>query len=414
LSGVLKIKLTDAQWEFGSTAATHPLFVAGYGSGKSHAAICRLLKLKRDYPNLNVAYYLPTYDLINTIGFPRFSEMLTTLKTPHVLNKSDKTITVGRGQIIFRTMDNPERIVGYEVADSCVDELDTLPTDKARDVWNKIVARNRQKKWDGKANTIGVATTPEGYRFVHDMWVKNPKPGYEVIRASTDSNAANLPADYIDNLRSIYPPALLDAYLEGKFVNLTSGTVYRDFDRTRCNSAEKIKQQEPLFIGQDFNVGQMASVVFVRRPNGLHAVAEITGVYDTPELCRILKERYSDHQIFIYPDASGGSRKTVDASVSDISLLQQAGFQIRANKSNPAVKDRVNATNIAFSKAVLWVNTVECTQVTSSLEQQAYGKNGEPDKTSGYDHTNDAFSYPVAFEYPVHVQIIITGIGSAM
>lgn len=406
MSGVLDIQLTPQQFDFTDTVKPYPLFVGGYGSGKSHAAICRLIAKKLKYQAQNVAYYLPTYDLISTIGFPRFSEMLAYMQIPHTLNKSDKTITIGKGQIIFRTMDNPERIIGYEVADSCIDELDTLPTEKARNVWNKIIARNRQKKRDGSPNTIGVATTPEGFRFVHEMWVKNPKEGYQVIRASTESNSRNLPAGYIDSLKAIYPEQLLSAYLEGHFVNLTSGTVYRDFDRYRCNSAETIKEKEPLFIGQDFNVGEMASVVFVQRPDGHHAVSELVGVYDTPELVRVLKERYEGHKLFLYPDASGGSRKTVDASLSDITLLQQAGFSIRANKSNPAVKDRINSVNIAFSKSLMWVNSTNCPHVAASLEQQAYGKNGEPDKASGHDHLNDAFGYVAAQEYPVRKPII--------
>ncbi len=405
MSAALEIELTDEQFEFASSQESHPLFVGGYGSGKSHAAICRIIALKLHYPNLNVAYYLPTYDLISTIGFPRFSEMLALMEIHHVLNKSEKTITVGKGQIIFRTMDNPERIIGYEVADSCVDELDTLPTEKARSVWNKIVARNRQKKLDGEANTIGVATTPEGYRFVYDMWVKNKKDGYQVIRASTESNSKNLPDGYVDSLKAIYPEALLSAYLEGHFCNLTSGTVYRDYDRHRCDSKEYIKPLEPLFIGQDFNVGEMASAIFVRRPDGLHAVKEITGVYDTPELVKILHERYQapddHHPIYMYPDASGGSRKTVDASKTDISLLSLAGFNIQADKKNPAVKDRIISTNIAFAKGYVKVNAMNCPQTAATLEQQAYGKNGEPDKAGGLDHLNDAFSYCVSYEYPI-------------
>jgi hypothetical protein len=85
------------------------------------------------------------------------------------------------------------------------DELDTLKTDKARDVWNKIIARNRQKKPDGSLNTVGVATTPEGFRFVYDRWKKNPAPGYRLIKATTMSNAANLPDGYIDSLRQLSP-----------------------------------------------------------------------------------------------------------------------------------------------------------------------------------------------------------------
>jgi hypothetical protein len=68
-------------------------------------------------------------------------------------------------------MEQPQRIVGYEVAHSLVDEIDIMAADKARDAWNKIIARNRQKC--GMPNTVGVATTPEGFKFVYDRWKKH-------------------------------------------------------------------------------------------------------------------------------------------------------------------------------------------------------------------------------------------------
>lgn len=392
--------LTPSQRAFATSKAPFPSFIGGFGSGKTAAAIARAMSLKTHFKTCDIAYYLPTYPLVEDIAFRRFPELCERKGWAYKLNKASSFIEFpGSGRVVFRTMENPERIVGYEVAHSILDELDTLPTEKARNVWNKVIARNRQKCSMG--NTVAVATTPEGFRFVHERWVKNPAPGYVMFQARTMDNVANLPADYIDNLRNSYPPSLLDAYLDGKFVNLTSGTVYRDFDRHRCDSSETIKDKEPLFIGQDFNVGEMSSVIFVRRENGFHAVAEIMGVYDTPELCRVLKERYSNHRMYVYPDASGSHRKSVDASKSDISLLQQAGAIIRVKSINPGVKDRINAMNIAFSQAKLWVNTRACPSTTANLEQQAYGKNGEPDKSGGHDHSNDAAGYVVAYEMPV-------------
>ena len=38
-----------------------------------------------------------------------------------------------------------------------------------------------------------------------------------------------------------------------------------------------IKSVEPLFVGQDFNVGAMASDVYIKRINGWHAVDQLTG-----------------------------------------------------------------------------------------------------------------------------------------
>lgn len=400
------MKPTDSQRDFVNCKDPFPCFCAGFGSGKTAAAIARAMSLKITYRDCDVAYYLPTYPLVEDIALRRFPELCERKGWAYKVRSggNPQIEFPGAGRVIFRTMENPERIVGYEVAHSIMDELDTLPIEKARHVWNKAIARNRQKCAIG--NTVAVATTPEGFRFVHERWVKNPAPGYVLFRGRTMDNAANLPEGYIDNLRNSYPPALLKAYLEGEFVNLMSGTVYRDYDRMRCDSVEKIKAGEPLLIGQDFNVGAMASVVCVKRPNGLHAVGEITGVYDTPELCRVVKERFTGHKVYIYPDASGGSRKTVDAAASDISLLHQAGFTVRAGRTNPPVKDRVNAVNIGFAASKLWVNSRECPDLVTSLEQQAYGKSGEPDKGGGYDHSNDALGYVTFIELPVQSRTI--------
>ena len=157
-------------------------------------------------------------------------------------------------------------------------------------------------------------------------------------------------------------------------------------------------------IGMDFNVQKQAATVWVKREGGKqwHAVDELVDMYDTPDAVRIITERYSGHRVTIYPDDSGGSRKTVDASKSDISLLESAGFSIRAHKTNPGVKDRINATNAAFERGILFVNSYRCPTVASNLEQQVYGKNGEPDKKSGVDHQNDATTYPIAYEFPIN------------
>jgi hypothetical protein len=382
--------------------------VIHHNSGKTHSAVCRAIIKKLQYPKQNVAYYLPTFDLVRTIGFPRFSEMLDLIGIKHKLNRTDATVLFGRdgefGQIIFRTMDTPERIIGYEVADSLVDELDTLPTDKAREVWQKIVARNRQKKPDGSENTAAVATSPEGFRFVYDTWVKNPKPGYQVIKAKTESNIAHLQPGYIDTLKAIYPTALLQAYLDGEFVNLAAGSVYFEFNRNLNGSDQTIQPNEPLHIGMDFNVGKMAAVVYVLRNTDPHAVGELTGLLDTPAMISAIKLQFPNHPILVYPDATGQARKANNASVSDLSLLRAAKFQVLVAPDNPAVKDRILAMNSMIhvnGRRRLKVNSDKCPLFAEALERQAYNEKGEPDKQSGLDHILDAGGYMIAYRYPI-------------
>ena len=398
--------LTATQRAFATSREPFPCFCGGFGSGKTAAAIARAMALKAHCREQSVAYYLPTFPLVEDIAFQRFPELCERKGWAYRLRQGSSPFIEfpGAGRIVFRTMENPERIVGYEVAHSIIDELDTLPIEKARQVWNKVIARNRQKC--SMPNTVAVATTPEGFRFVHERWVKNPAPGYVLFRAKTMDNEANLPAGYIDNLRNSYPSQLLAAYLDGEFVNLTAGSVYPEFDRALNASTETIRDKETLHVGMDFNVSHGAAVIHVLRGDDPHAVAELTEVFDTPAMVRLLTERFKSrgHSLIIYPDASGKNRKSQNASESDFALLRQAGFSICANPANPAVKDRVLSVNAMLNKdgrRRYRVNPETCPHLVEALEKQAYDKFGEPDKKSGMDHVLDAAGYVIVYRYPI-------------
>lgn len=398
--------LSWPQFHFVNSRAKFPAMVAGFGSGKTEAGCLRALRLKFQYPDQSIGYYLPTYSLIKTIVFPRIEEILVRDKVKYFLNRSDKELTIAgnKGKIIFRTMDNPELIIGYEHAHAITDELDILATDKAADVWRKIVARNREKLPDGSLNTIGTVTTPEGFRFVYEKWKRKPMIGSQIIKASTKSNMRNLPRDYIDTLRDIYPDAMLAAYLEGEFVNMRQGRVYPDYDRFMNMCFDRVNEKDILHIGMDFNVGKMAAVVHVMR-NGLPcAVDEFTDLLDTPAMIKAIKNRYPGNRTIVYPDASGKSRRSNNAAASDIAQLRQAQFTVLARNSNPFVRDRLASMNKQIhkdGKRRYKVNADTCPSFVEALEKQAYDKNGDPDKTSGFDHLNDAAGYFINYKFPV-------------
>jgi phage terminase large subunit len=401
---------TLPQANFAFTESQFPLFVGGFGAGKTESLLVRALMLKRKYPQSDFAWYCPTFDLIRLIAYPRWEALLVSLGISHKILKSpvNELHISGMGKIIFRSMDNPSRIVGYQVGHSFFDELDTLKKSEAAYVWRQALARNRQSLPDKAPNTMAVATTPEGFRFCYDTWERNPKDGYELIRAPTSSNPHN-PEGYVKTLMDAYPANLLEAYLEGKFVNLTSGSVYTSFDRVECGSDETMQDGEHLYIGLDFNVGNMSAVIHVLRDGFPVAVGEICQSYDTPEICRIIKEKYKDkgHAIYIYPDASGDSRKSMDASKTDISIIKSYGFSVRAKKTNPRIRDRINSMNAAFESGYQ-VNPNECPEYTRCLEQQSYGKNGEPDKTQGLDHLPDGGGYYINYEFGLNKPKIYT------
>ncbi len=398
------IRPTEPQAAFHSLTCKYPAFVGGFGTGKSETMANQAFMDASHGSDALIGLYEPTYDLIRLIMAPRMEEKLQQYGIRYKYNKSENIIYTSSpqfGDFILRTLDNPARIVGYETYRSHVDEIDTLKEDHAQEAWHKIIARNRQmpKGIPDPFNRVSAYTTPEGFRFVYRRWVKGANESYQMIQASTQSNPF-LPADYVDSLRETYPPQLLSAYLEGQFVNLASGTVYQNYDRQKCRSAEQVVGNEPIYVGMDFNVTKMAATIYVIRGKEWHAVDEVSDGYDTPEMVTILSERYPSNKITVYPDASGKNRKSVGASISDISLLN-CSFNVRVRTVNPMVKDRVMAVNAALSNGTLYINDAKCPNTADNLEQQVYDKNGQPDKSSNTDHQNDATGYPVAYEMPV-------------
>lgn len=400
-----RITVTGPQAELLQSTARFPAFVAGFGSGKSEALVLSASGDASHSASALIGLYAPTYDLVKLILAPRMCERLTEMGIPHKWNKQDSAIYTSYpryGDFIMRTMDNPERIVGYETYRAHLDELDTLEKKRAENVWNKVIARNRQQPEGiiNPINRVSAYTTPEGFRFVYDRWKRKGGKDYQIIQAPTWSNPW-LPEGYIDSLMETYPEELIKAYLGGEFTNLTSGVIYTGYKREACRSSETIRRGDELHIGQDFNVGHMSSTINIERNGAWHVVGELKDVLDTPELIETLKKKWSSHPIFIYPDASGKSRKTNDASKTDIILLRQAGFTVRAKARNPLVKDRILAINAAYKKKKLFVNDDKAPAFAEAQERQVYLENGEPDKKSEYDHPNDGQGYFVNYVMPV-------------
>ncbi|WP_313448856.1 terminase large subunit domain-containing protein [Pseudescherichia sp.] len=399
-------------------------YVAGFGSGKTWVGCGGICKGMWEHPRINQGYFAPTYPQIRDIFYPTVEEVAFDWGLKVQINESNKEVHFYagrqyRGTTICRSMEKPATIVGFKIGNALVDELDVMPALKAQQAWRKIIARMRYKV-TGLRNGIDVTTTPEGYKFVYQQFVKavRDKPElttlYGLVQASTFDNEANLPDDYIPSLLASYPPELIKAYLRGHFTNLTSGTIYHQFDRKLNNCADEEQPGEPLFIGMDFNVGKMAAIVHVKREGLPRAVRELVKVYDTPAMIKRIQEEFwryeggryvASRQIYIYPDASGDSRKSNCASLTDIAQLREAGFSVMVNASNPPVKDRINSMNAMFCNALgerrYLVNVQRCPVYTESLEQQVWDKNGEPDKKADNDHPNDGGGYFIVKDYPI-------------
>jgi phage terminase large subunit-like protein len=266
-------------------------FVGGYRSGKTFLGCVRLCALALEYPGIRLGYFAPTYPQIRDIFYNTIADVAELLGMTAEIKTSTNEVTLYyygdvHSIIKCRSMEHPARIVGFDINHALIDEIDCMKKEKADQAWKKIVARlsssgfDEQRLYDEEMdcdliiealgeNTVDFTTTPEGFNWIYDLFVKQLKTDedlkryYGIVHASTRQNAANLPPDYIDKLYATYPSNLVDAYVDGLFVNLTSGGVYTQFDRKLNNSSRDIKHGDTLHIGKDFNVGKMSANVHV-------------------------------------------------------------------------------------------------------------------------------------------------------
>jgi hypothetical protein len=432
-------RLTGPQSAFYQAQEKYPLFVGGFGSGKSTVMSVAAITDLINFPGANIACYAPTYDLLKLVTEPYIAERLDMAGLHFTFNKSDHIFkTRELGSIICRSLSNPERIIAYEVFRSHVDELDTLRLIAAEEAWNKVIARNRQKiyvldpkghkilrpDWEEiqtegvakglrvseielhqtEQNRVSAYTTPEGYMFAYKRWVKSGGAQYGIYRASTRSNP-HLPEGYIQGLIDTYPEELIHAYLDGEFVNLTSGSVYPQYDRELNRSDETVQANEPLCVGMDFNVLYGAAGIHVMRGDEPHCVDQIHNAYDTDAQIAALKDRYPQNPITVYPDASGDSRTSSNTTASDIAKLKAAGFRVKVRSSNPPIKNRVASMNAMICNGKgerrYRINYKTCPDVAAGLEQQVYDKTGMPDKSGGHDHILDGCGYYIDREFGI-------------
>jgi len=382
---------------------------AGYGAGKTRALCAKAVHLAMANQGFIGVVMEPTGPLIRDIWMTDFDDFLEMYDIPYTFRASplpeyNLHLPGGDTKILCRSFENWQRIIGINGAWILADEIDTVNPSIANKAFPKILGRLRS----GNVRQFAAASTPEGFRWMWQTFASEDGKGREdrrLIRMRTQDNPY-LPPDFIERMQANYDPQLLKAYLDGEFVNLTTGQVYDRFDRAKHVAVQMPDiSREPLRIGVDFNVGNMSAVIAIRVGKSLYVVDEISGAHDTDALAQKIKAHYPDHKIYVYPDASGGNRST-NATQTDIAILESYGMSNQSPKANPPVRGRVAAVQALLENGKGEVRlkiAASCIKIIECLELQSYTEKGDPDKDAGYDHMNDALGYLIWREFnPLH------------
>jgi len=406
----IRADLHPGQLEFVDDTATQILGIsAGYGAGKTRALCAKAVMLAAANQGFIGAVMEPTGPLIRDIWQNDFEQFLEAYDIPYTFRASPLPeymlhLPGGDTKILCRSFENWSRIIGLNLAWVLADEIDTVTPSIANKAFPKILGRLRA----GHVRQFGAASTPEGFRWMWNTFGSDEakaRSDRHLIKMRTADNP-HLPPDFIERLEANYDPSLLRAYLDGEFVNLTTGQVYDRFDRAKhCIAEPPNTASEPLRIGVDFNIGNMSAVIAVRLGGSLMVIDEISGAHDTDALAQEVVRRYPHRRMYAYPDASGGNRST-NASQTDVQILESYGMSNQSPRANPPVRDRVAAVQALLEngKGQVRLQVAErCKRLIECLELQSYTDKGEPDKDAGFDHMNDALGYLVWREFnPLH------------
>lgn len=393
--------------------------VAGRRWGKT--ALSRVLLIKyAQIPKRRIWYVAPTYRMAKQIMWKSLQDAIPR-KWVMKINETDMTIWLVNGtEISLKGADKADSLRGVGIHFLVLDEFQ----DMSEETWSQVL-RPTLADTGGHAIFIG---TPKAYNYLYELYKLGNRGEYYHDEKGRLRRNDWMSWQFPTITSPFIPKSEIDAAMQdmdaksfaqefmASFESM-SGRVYYPFDRREHVGHFQFNPKLPIWVGMDFNIDPMSTVIFQQQPSGeLWAVDEIVLFgSNTEEICEELERRYWRHQkqITIYPDPAGGQRQHARGE-TDMDILREKGFKrIKFRRKHPFVADRVNAVNRLLRAADGTVKMrvdLKCKHFISALEQTIYKPGSrDVDKSSGTEHSADAAGYCIELEFPVR-KIEILGV----
>ena len=392
--------LSAAQAEIAGSPARFRVAICGRRFGKTYLAQRELARFATE-PGRRCWFVAPTRQQAKGLAWEPLKARLTDLRWVVRINESELRIDLVNGSIIeLRSADAFDRMRGYSVDFMVLDEF----ADQDPEVWT--VTRPTLADRQGHALFIG---TPKGNQnWAREIWDSAlTTPGWARFSYTT-IDGGRVSAEEVEAARRDMDERTFRQEFLATFED-AGNRVFYAWDRAHNLQAWTGPEPTTLMIGMDFNVDPMSAVVGVRQGEVLHIIDEIViPTSNTDEMAAEITARYPrirPDRIWVYPDPASRQRKTSAAGRTDLSILQNAGFQVKAPTSHDAIRDGINAVNSRLCSATgerrLFVDA-GCKYTIAALERLSYRPGtSQVDKDSGHDHIADALRYMVNYVWPI-------------
>jgi hypothetical protein len=371
----------------------------------------------------------PSYPMLRDVTQRAIFEALDENEIPYDYLKQERllTFTDTGSEVIFRSLDDPERLRGTNLAWFGIDEL-TYCHEAA---WLRLQARLRHPL---ATELCGFGVwTPNGFDWVYNRFIgPEKKEGYDAILASPFENSY-LPSDFYKTLQHSYDSKFAAQEVLGQYLSLQSGQVYYAFSRTENIAPCPYFPSRKLCWALDFNVNPMCSVICQIEGSNVYVLDEIVlPDSNTQAACNEFwrkvepwlptdpkVKRLGPVPLRVYGDAAGEHRQSAAASKSDYTIIReffrripelQVTYHVPA--ADPAVRDRVNAMNSKLKNAAGVIGLLvdpQCKVLVQDFERvhwkadKSGNTTGEIEKNSQRNkdltHVSDALGYLVEKEF---------------
>ena len=388
------------------------VIVAGRRWGKTACSRTAII-LRARIPKQIIWYVAPTYRMARDIMWRELKESIP----PALVEKVNETmmtmLLVNGSMIALKGADKPDTLRGVAI--------DLVVIDEAQDVrpetWY-LVLRPTLSSTGGDAIIIG---TPKSFNWFYDVymlgqrgdnyydlnnkvWRVNPWKSWQYPTRTSPF----IPPEEIESAMHDMDEKSFKQEYEASFETM-SGRVYHAFDRRLHVGNFLFNPKLPLWIGQDFNIDPMTSIIMQPQPSGEVWIVDEVVLFgsNTQETADKLGEKFFRNlrQVTLYPDPAGQQRSH-SRGESDLDILRDSGFnRLKYRRKAPYVSDRINAVNRMFKAADGSVRMrihSSCKHAITAFEQVIY-KPGtrDVDKTMNIEHAADAVGYCIDLEHPV-------------
>ena len=400
----MKITLTKPQLRVSQSDKRFRVLISGRRFGKTFLTIIEMMK-QASRPNQVIWYVAPTFKMAKEICWSDLKQMLSKYNWIEDINETTLTIRIRKTNsvIALKGAENFDALRGSGINFLVLDEF----ADIDKRTWFEVL-RASVSDTQGRVLMCG---TPRGFgNWSYEMFLKGSQDPKEWDSFQyTTLQGGMVSKEELEQAKQDIDIRTFRQEFEGTFENY-AGQVYYNFHPVESVVDQALDFNRPLHIGLDFNVDPMSACISHIVRDKIIFVDEIV-IYgsNTDEMCQEIRDRYgSKIPIYIYPDPACRQRKTSAGGKTDLSILQNAGFNVKAKLKHSAIRDRVNNVNSRLKDSNgqrhIFVSN-SCKTILKGLQRQVYKENTNiPDKEEGFDHMCDAIGYLVDYVKPLTIK----------